>query len=258
MPPRRPPLPLVSREDLARLRVRSEENDKLAENWSRDDVALVAMNWRSEREFGQRLSPSLALEIMRRSVPPGADILTCEARYTFNFQLVRLGPWEYDASPQGKVFFMSEADARAKLEPIFAELASRYSKVCVCSLRPRNVLNGLATLGFRLPKGTVVVDLVKVVEFQSAPDSIDDTMASYEGEVVERQTRYGTYAGAGHLTGGADASRVLATVGPRAHAYTKDLRKMIRESKAAERLREPLAAREVMRIRCERPRVGLT
>ncbi|KAH7368711.1 hypothetical protein B0T11DRAFT_296325 [Plectosphaerella cucumerina] len=255
MSPHRPPLPLVSREDLARLRVRSEENDKLAENWSRDDVVLVAMNWRSEREFGQRLSPSLALEIMRRNAPPGADTLMCEARYTFNFQLE---PWEYGSPPQGKIYYMREADAKAKLEPIFAELASRYSKVCVCSLRPRNVLNGLATLGFRLPKGTVVVDLVKVVEFQSAPDSIDDTMTSVKGEVVERQTRYGAYAGAGHLTGGAYPSRVLATVGPRAHGYTKDLRKMIRESKAAERLREPLAAREVMSIRRERPRVGLT
>ncbi|KAH6692448.1 hypothetical protein F5X68DRAFT_188116 [Plectosphaerella plurivora] len=239
---------------MARLRIRSEENDKLAVYWSRDDVALITMNWRSEREFGLRLTPSLVVEVMRKSVSPQGESSMFEQRYTFNFLPEGRQPWVCGTAPQPIFFEIPKAEVKAKLETIIAELSSRYSKLCVCSLRPRYVLNGLAILGFRLPKGTVMVDLISVVEFQAAPDTIDETMASWTGEVVERKTRYGTYTGASHLTGGAYASRVLANVGPKAHCFTKDLRRMEKESRAAERLREPLGAREVMKIRRERPR----
>lgn len=244
---------------MGRLRVRSDENDKLAETWARDDVVFVTMNWRPAFEFAQRRESSMSVEVIRRDASPqnnrsGKVMPTSEHRYLMYVAPDDRRPYEFHTPDQSTYYEMPKREAAKRVQAILGDLARRYSKLCVCSLRLRYALNGLQTLGVQLPRGTVLIDLVKVVEFQSAPDSIDEMLGVWRAELVERRARYGAWAGACHLTGEASSTRVLTAVGPRAHGYRQDLHRIERESRAAERLRVPLGAREVMRIRRERPR----
>jgi hypothetical protein len=193
-----PPTGLIAESEMKRIRECAAENETLARCWEKPHVALMAMEWapsglayswkgwiaRNE-VMGywkqEEAIPVLSVEI---TTPASPAISTTKDQsdedqnksreYRFWIRskwpqsVVPMRENQWQANPgDAHSSFVSAEDAVAVLDKMFRELSSTHPTICVCTHRPTLTQQGLADIGFKLPKGTILVDMIKVLEYQS-------------------------------------------------------------------------------------------
>ncbi|KAH6881424.1 hypothetical protein BKA58DRAFT_2218 [Alternaria rosae] len=193
-----PPTGLIAESEMERIRECATENETLARCWEKPHVALVAMEWAQSglayswkgwiarnEVMGywkqEEAMPVLSVEIpapaslaVSTTKDPSGDKQNKSHEYRFWVRskwpqsVVSMRENKWQANPgDTHSSFVSTKDAVAVLDKMFREISSRHPTICVCSHRPNLTQQGLADIGFKLPKGTIFVDMIKVLEYQS-------------------------------------------------------------------------------------------
>lgn len=213
---------LIAEGEMKRIRKCAVENEALARCWGKSHVALVAMEWapsglayswkgwiaRNE-EMGywvkREAMPVLSVEVQPGSpVASGGEVqsshglkeayghrLWLRSGWTQSVVRAREQWWEAHPRENTQSSFASTTQAVMFLEKLFRELSSTHSTICVCSHRPSTTQQGLADIGFKLPKGTVFVDLVEVLEYQSRFRGIPPALEDYVNSCLDMDQRSG-------------------------------------------------------------------
>lgn len=186
--------PLVTPNELRRLRARADENTTLANCWSNPHTALVTMEyspvgcayawngwvscnetrgyWRLEDEM-----PVLTLSV-------AAPRLDGPRRYAF-WMRSQMALWgsrrrsRVPAASDQKVFYEPAAVVKTELERLFRRLGEEYAAVCVCSHRAGQTRRALEGIGFEMPRAAVFVDLVRVLEYQARFGGVPGPLRRY-------------------------------------------------------------------------------
>ncbi|KAM0270605.1 hypothetical protein ACHAQH_009389 [Verticillium albo-atrum] len=229
---------LFTATELNRLQDRSDENDKLASCWDCEHVGILFFDYYVP-PHSYTGYPTLRISLVGKSLTPQHFTgRTCEVRCQFTIigNVVDSPPrhyrWDRSLTYEQPVAMM-----KAKVEEILADLSIEHATLCICSTRPKELAVGLRNIGVTIPKRFVVVDLVKVLEFQTVPDVIDGVLAG-EGGFAARANDGEIWTGPGHGAGSLLASVLLAIVGPLAKNYTGDWKRIEREAVATSRLWE--------------------
>jgi hypothetical protein len=217
------PTGLIAAGEMKRIRNCATENENLARCWQKSHVALVTMEWApsclayswrgwiARNEVMGYWSKQEAMPVLSVGVtaPGSAAISASEdqcnnkgaATYGYRFWLRRKWPesvvrmreeaWQASAPSSTQSRFVSIKKAATVLEKLFQELASTHSAICVCSHRPSLTQRGLAGIGFKLPKGTLFVDMIKVLEYQSRFRDIPPGLKGYIDSCLDVDKRNG-------------------------------------------------------------------
>jgi len=193
-----PPTGLIAESEMKRIRECAIENESLARCWNKPHAALVAMEWApsglayswkgwiscNEMRGYWKQEEAMPVLSVETTTPASLAVSTTEDHsddkqnrtHEYRFwmrskwpqDVVRIREDNWQASPNDThSSFVSINDAVADLEKMFHDLSSTHPTICVCSHRPTLAQQGLADIGFKLPKGTIVVDMIKVLEYQS-------------------------------------------------------------------------------------------
>lgn len=217
------PTSLVAEGDMKRIRECGAENEILARCWRKSHVALVAMEWApsglayswngwiARNELmgyweKQEAMPVLSVEVTAPESPagPGSESQPSSKRNAAcDFRLwlqssrpqsvirMREDRWRTNPPSNTQSSFVSMNEAVTILKKLFNELSSTHSTICVCSHRPSLTQRGLAEIGFKLPKATVFVDMIKVLEYQSRFRPIPPKLKGYMNSCLDVDRRNG-------------------------------------------------------------------
>jgi len=137
--------------------------------------------------------------------------------------------------------FVSTHEAVADLEKMFRDLSSTYPTICVCFHRPNLTKQGLADIGFKLPKGTISVDMIKVLEYQSRFRDMPPKVKRYIDSCLDVDMRDGVRFGERFDASDSDAlASDFRTHAPK-YGQTDEWREIIRK-------KEDLSAGTLLKI----------
>ncbi|KAI4683080.1 uncharacterized protein J4E84_006982 [Alternaria hordeiaustralica] len=180
------PTGLVAESEMKRIRECATENETLARCWDKPHVALVSMEWapsglaycwngwiscNEARGYWKQVEAMRVLSV-EITTPASPAVSSTEDQsddgqnkaHEYRFWV----PPKWNGRPNvPQSSFVSTNKAVAGLEKMFRDLSSTYPTICVCFHRPTLTRQGLADIGFKLPKGTILVDMIKVLEYQS-------------------------------------------------------------------------------------------
>ncbi|KAM0328632.1 hypothetical protein ACHAQA_005044 [Verticillium albo-atrum] len=227
---------LLTPAELGKIQSRAEENEKLAACWDRENVGMLLFEY-CVRRRSYTTYPMLFLSVMPRGIPVKPRhgyMYRPNRRFTFRGAAPGTQPRE-DSYGTSTAYELPVEGMKAKIEEVLADLNKEFTTLCVCTARGKRLMVELQEINFTLPKRIVLVDLVKVLEFQAVPDVIDKVLAGEEG-FAARANNGELWTGPGHGAGCLLDSVLLSLVGPLAKNYTGDWKKIEREAVAASRL----------------------
>lgn len=227
---------VLSQSQIRLLQEGSIENDKLATFWNRKSTALVLIDWllpgRNRYKWNY---DHVKIEVQANHGSKEFDMRE------FHIFPIELGKKELEKfMPWERATRILVCDAKKEFADLFESLASQYNALMIATHEANNLLERFKGVGFQLPRGVAVVDLIKVLNYHSllGLDALDTLEWMCSSPIVkvdgEWMRKYGADRGYGEET---YSKWLLQTLGPVAKERIREGDKIVRSQKNEERLR---------------------